>query len=232
MQGKWDIASDAKCYDVITDNQGKELFRNIIILWIIRKVFYCWSFFTKRPWSEKHAENKYFTFSLFSFVIRKNLKQGTTALKFAEDSWKEGSFFYVIHNLLYETKVTCVTKCLKAHVKIIRFTVGYCKHEQKKYIVSCKTSNMLFFINFCKLFLSTNEVLYLQKQPLVSTLQKQLLLILKNIFAVLWSLPEIVCFLWSTSVVLLEYFFGGKGVFNHFQALNTSTKFRRVLLAD
>ena len=41
---------------------------------------------------------------------------------------------------------------------------------------------MLFFINFCKLFLSTNEVLYLQKQPLVSTLQKQLLLILTNIF--------------------------------------------------
>ena len=91
----------------------------------------------------------------------------------------------MIHNLLSETKVTCVTKYLKAHVKIIRFTVGYCKHEQKKYIVSCKTSNMLFFINFCKLFLSTNEVLYLQKQPLVSTLQKQLLLILKNIFAVL-----------------------------------------------
>ena len=33
----------------------------------------------------------------FNSVIRKNLKQGTTALKFAEDSWNEGSFF------LYDT---------------------------------------------------------------------------------------------------------------------------------
>ena len=41
----------------------------------------------------------------------------------------------------------------------------------------------VFFI-FHKLLLSTNEVLYLQKQPLVGTLQKQLLLILTNIFAV------------------------------------------------
>ena len=48
--------------------------------------------------------------------------------------------FYMIHNLLYETKVTGVTKLLKAHVKIRSFSMGYCKHEQKKYIVSCKTS--------------------------------------------------------------------------------------------
>ena len=41
------------------------------------------------------------------------------------------------------------------------------------------------FFNFHKLLLSTNEVLYLQKQPLVGTLQKQLLLILTNIFTVL-----------------------------------------------
>ena len=43
----------------------------------------------------------------------------------------------------------------------------------------------LFFFNFPKSLLSTNKVLYLQKQPLVGTLQKQLLLILTNIFAVL-----------------------------------------------
>ena len=97
--------------------------------------------------------------------------------------------------------------------------------SRRNILLVAKLAIRCFFINFCKLLLSTNEVLYLQKQPLVSTLQKQLLLILTNIFAVLWSLPEIVCFLWSTSVVLLEYFFGGKGVFNHFQALNTSTKF-------
>ena len=39
--------------------------------------------------------------------------------------------------------------------------------------------------NFHNLLLSANEVLYLQKQPLVGTLQKQLLLILTNIFALL-----------------------------------------------
>ena len=105
----------------------------------------------------------------------------------------------MIHNLLYETKVTGVTKLLKAHVKIRSFSVGYCKYEQKKYIVSYKTSVgyvltgvciialylCCFFINFQKLLLSTNEGIYLQKLPLVGILQKQLLLILTNIFAVL-----------------------------------------------
>ena len=83
-----------------------------------------------------------------------------------------------------------------------------------------------FFFNFRKLLLSTNEVLYLLKQlVVVGTLQKQLLLILTNYFCSLRSLPEIICFLLSTSVVLLEYLLGGKGGFDHFQALNTSTKF-------
>ena len=46
--------------------------------------------------------------------------------------------------------------------------------------------NLLHMIhNFHNLLLSANEVLYLQKQPLVGTLQKQLLLILTNAFAVL-----------------------------------------------
>ena len=44
---------------------------------------------------------------------------------------------------------------------------------------------MCLFLNFHKLFLSTDEVLYLQKQPPVGTLQKELLLVLANIFAVL-----------------------------------------------
>ena len=44
--------------------------------------------------------------------------------------------FYVIHNLLYETKVTSVTKPLKADVKIRNFYMGHYKHEQRKYIVS------------------------------------------------------------------------------------------------
>ena len=42
-----------------------------------------------------------------------------------------------------------------------------------------------FFFNSHKLLLSTKEVLYLQKLPLVGTLQTQPLLILTNIFAVL-----------------------------------------------
>ena len=48
--------------------------------------------------------------------------------------------FYMIHNPLHEAKVTDATKLLKALVKIRSFSMGYCKHEQKKYIVSCKTS--------------------------------------------------------------------------------------------
>ena len=47
--------------------------------------------------------------------------------------------FCMINNLLYEIKVTGATKLLKAHVKIRSVSMGYCKHEQKKY-VSCKTS--------------------------------------------------------------------------------------------
>ena len=43
----------------------------------------------------------------------------------------------------------------------------------------------LYFFNFHKLLLSTSEVLYLQKQALVGTLQKPVFLILTNIFAVL-----------------------------------------------
>ena len=44
IQGKWDITSYAKCYDVITGRKGNFFFLNIVILYIIWKVFYCWRF--------------------------------------------------------------------------------------------------------------------------------------------------------------------------------------------
>ena len=47
---------------------------------------------------------------------------------------------YMIHNLLYETKAIGVTILLKSHVKTGSFSMGYCKHEQKKYIISYKAS--------------------------------------------------------------------------------------------
>ena len=37
-------------------------------------------------------------------------------------------------------KVRGVTKLLKARVKIRSSPMGYCKHEQKKYIISYKTT--------------------------------------------------------------------------------------------
>ena len=43
----------------------------------------------------------------FSSVIRKNLKQENAVLKFAEASSRQ--LFYIMHNLLYEAKVTNVT---------------------------------------------------------------------------------------------------------------------------
>ena len=46
----------------------------------------------------------------------------------------------MINNLLNETKVIDVTKLLKSHVKTRSFCIGYCKHEQKKYIIIYKTS--------------------------------------------------------------------------------------------
>ena len=51
-------------------------------------------------------------------MIRKNLKRGTTALNFAKPI-----SFYMIRNVLNETNVTCVTKLLRAYVKIY-FTVN------------------------------------------------------------------------------------------------------------
>ena len=48
--------------------------------------------------------------------------------------------FYIIQNVLYKTKVIGVTKSLKSNVKTRSFSMGYYKQEQKKYIISYKTS--------------------------------------------------------------------------------------------
>ena len=48
----------------------------------------------------------------FNIAKRKNFMQGTTVLKFTEDSWNEANFFYFIQNVLYKTNVTRVTKFL------------------------------------------------------------------------------------------------------------------------
>ena len=42
----------------------------------------------------------------------------------------------MIHNLLYETRVTSVIKLLKADVKVRSFSMGHDKHEQREYIVT------------------------------------------------------------------------------------------------
>ena len=64
MNGKRE--SDTKCYCVITGKQPgkKNILPKISHTYIVRKLFQCWSFSTERPWSENHAEKKYFLFSL------------------------------------------------------------------------------------------------------------------------------------------------------------------------
>ena len=59
-------------------------------------------------------------FDIFFSSVIKNRKQEITALKFTESRLKAVSF-YIIHNLLYESTVTNVTKLLKADVKIRSF---------------------------------------------------------------------------------------------------------------
>ena len=83
--------------------------------------------------------------------MRKNLKQGSTALhciynfiiihrSFLRTVERKPVSFYKIPKLLSETKVIGVTKLFKLCVKTNSFSMGYCKHEQKKYIISYKTS--------------------------------------------------------------------------------------------
>ena len=47
IRGKKISRQIKKCYDVITDRQEKKNFLHIIILYIVRKVVYCWSFLLK-----------------------------------------------------------------------------------------------------------------------------------------------------------------------------------------
>ena len=77
----------------------------------------------------------------------------------------------MIHNLLNETKVTGVTKLLKAHVKFRSFFMGYCKQEQRKYLLVTKlaqgricntTDNCLsVFDHFVKLALKGLKGVYI-----------------------------------------------------------------------
>ena len=102
----------------------------------------------------------------------------------------------------------------------------------------------------------TPEVLYLQKQPLVDTLQKQLfyraLFFIKVVaqhLTKIESLPKCFCSFTITAanyLLFVDHFsanhfflFGGRGWvwvgemglgFNHFQALNTSTKYFNIYL--
>ena len=48
--------------------------------------------------------------------------------------------FYMIHNVLHETKVAGIGKLFKARVKIKIVTKGNCTNDLKKYIISDKTS--------------------------------------------------------------------------------------------
>ena len=111
---------------------------NIAILNIIRKVFHCSSFFTKRSWSKNHEKEKYLTFSLTLWNEKICSKEPLYWSSLRTVETKPISF-YMIYNVLYETNVTGLTKLLKAHVKIRSFSMVYCKREQKKF-VSYKTS--------------------------------------------------------------------------------------------
>ena len=83
-------------------------------------------------------------------MIRKNLKQELlhciyNFVKIRRSSLRKVEkklpvSFDMINNLLNETKVIDVTKLLKSHVKTRSFCIGYCKHEQKKYVIIYKTS--------------------------------------------------------------------------------------------
>ena len=130
MQGKWDIISDTKFYNVITGRYRKTFFLNMVILYIIWKVFHYWSFLTKRPWSENHPEKKYLKFSLtFSYKKIEGRKQEPlhciynfiiihrSSLRTVEAKLNS---FYQTRNHLYETKVTGVTKLVKYMSNISR----------------------------------------------------------------------------------------------------------------
>ena len=99
----------------------------------------------------KTINNNQQTINNQKILIQNNLKQGTTALHCIYN-------FVIIHrsllktieikpvslyktrNLLYETKVIGVIKLFKSYVKTKSFSMGHCKHEQKKYIISYETS--------------------------------------------------------------------------------------------
>ena len=96
----------------------------MVILYNFWNAFHCWLFFVERPWSKNHPKKKYMTFCLtlwyekiwskeplqctYDIIIHRSLLR---ALETKPVS------FYMINNLIYETKVRGVAKLLKAHVK-------------------------------------------------------------------------------------------------------------------
>ena len=65
----------------------------------------------------KSRKKKKYLIFFFNFVKLKNLKQGTTALRFATEA--KPVSFYMIHNVLHEKKVTLVTKFLNLEVFLL-----------------------------------------------------------------------------------------------------------------
>ena len=142
MQGKWDTLRY-----IPHTKKIKNL--NRVILYNIWKVFHCWLFFVERQWSENYPKKKYLT---FCWTLRYEKIWSKEPLQCMYDFIKihrsslraletKPVSFYMILNLSYETKVGGVAEFLKAHVKNYNFFYGIlCKHAEKKYIISYKTS--------------------------------------------------------------------------------------------
>ena len=79
--------------------------------------------------------------------------------------------FYIIHGLLYETKVANVTKLLKTHVKIRSFLWVIVNKSRRNIFFVTKLHSLGYDMNA----MLKPEVLYLQKQPLVFLLQSTVL---------------------------------------------------------
>ena len=100
----------------------------------------------------------------------------------------------MVHNALYETSVAGVTKLLKAPFKIRRFSMGCCKHEEKKFI-SCYP---------------TEHWSLLKLQPCIFTKTESLH---KNVFSFYDSCCKLLVFLWNTSRQKFSFFYFAFSVF-------------------
>ena len=131
--GKTRYTSDRKCYDVIAGRRRKNLEHSHIIYHSKGLSLFIICYQKTNIWKTR-KKGKFDIF--FSFVIQKNLTQGTTGLKFAEDIWNKvyiKPVSFCMKYVLYQRKVNSVIKLFKAPVKIRNFSIGYCKYDQKKY---------------------------------------------------------------------------------------------------